>query len=271
MSRAGIVLCGGRSSRMGRSKAWLPWRGVPLLRFVVEQLAESVDEVLVVAAPNLDLPAVPARRVDDREPGLGPLAGIREGLESMESDSAYLTGTDSPWLSRELVDRLFSFGGAAAPVCDGHVQTLAAVYPRDGAALAAELLEKGTRRPLDLLAALDYRRLETDDLPDSFHATTLNTPLEYLRAVRRDDPSATAIIEFLGRARQLLGRGELEVPVGTLRELLEHAEPELKLLDEGALKREFRVTLDGHDFIRDAKTPIGPGERVVVIDASVGG
>ncbi len=271
MSRAGIVLCGGRSSRMGRSKAWLPWRGVPLLRFVVDQLAESVDEMLVVAAPNLDLPPVPARRVDDREPGLGPLAGIREGLASMESDSAYLTGTDSPWLSRELVEQMFRVGGAVAPVFDGHVQTLAAVYPKRGGSIATRLLLEGRRRPLDLLETLDYRRLEQTDLPESFRSSTLNTPGEYLGAVRNDDPSATATLEFLGRARLLLGKRELEVPIGTLSELLKHTEPALELLHEGTLKREFRVTLDGHDFVRDASTPIGPGERVVVIDASVGG
>jgi len=256
---------------MGRSKAWLPWRGVPLLRFVVDRLAEAVDEILVIAAPNLDLPSVPARRVDDREPGLGPLAGIREGLTSMESESAYLTGTDSPWLSRELVERLFAFGEAVAPVVDGYVQTLTAVYPKRGASIAAKLLLEGRRRPLDLLETLDYRRLEQADLPGSFRSNTLNTPGEYLRAVRDDDPSATATLEFLGRARLLLGERELEVPIGTLSELLKHAEPKLELLHEGALKREFRVTLDGHDFVRDATTPIGPGERVVVIDASVGG
>jgi len=271
LSRAGIVLCGGRSSRMGRSKAWLPWRGVPLLRFVVGVLTEAADEVLVVAAPDLDIPSVPARRIDDRQPGLGPLAGIREGLCEMKSASAYITGTDAPWLSADVVQHLLAYDEPVAPVTDGVVQTLAAVYPKRGAEIAADLLARGRRRPLDLLEALDYRRLDPFELPDGFAPETLNTPAEYLRAVRHNEPSATATLEFLGRARLILGERQREVPIGTLGELLRHTEPKLDLLPNGVLTREFRVTLDGHDFVQDPATPIGPGERVVVIDASVGG
>ena len=68
MSRAAIVLCGGRSSRMGRAKAWLPWFGLTLIEHVVTQLAQVVDEVIVVTSASLDLPSLPARIVRDRDP-----------------------------------------------------------------------------------------------------------------------------------------------------------------------------------------------------------
>ena len=151
------------------------------------------------------------------------------------------------------------------------LRTLSAMYPKGGGFIAGDLIERGQRRPLDLLEALDYCRLEATDIPASFTIETLNTPGEYLRAVRRAEPEATATIEFLGRARLLLGEKEREVPIGTLGELLAHAEPKLQLLHEGTLRREFRVSLDGHDFVHEPTTPIGPGERVVVLDASVGG
>jgi len=41
---AGIVLCGGRSSRMGRAKAWLPWGARPMVAHVVAQLREAVAD-----------------------------------------------------------------------------------------------------------------------------------------------------------------------------------------------------------------------------------
>ena len=61
MTTTGIVLCGGRSSRMGRDKPWLPWRGQPVLAHVVERLGAAVDEVLVVSAPDQVIPPTPAR------------------------------------------------------------------------------------------------------------------------------------------------------------------------------------------------------------------
>ena len=74
MRRAGIVLCGGRSSRMGRAKAWLPWFGRPMIEHVVDCLLPAVDEVVVVTSAELDLPPRPARVVSDRMPERGPLA-----------------------------------------------------------------------------------------------------------------------------------------------------------------------------------------------------
>jgi molybdopterin-guanine dinucleotide biosynthesis protein A len=74
MSAAAIVLCGGRSTRMGRAKAWLPWRGQPMVAHVVASLRAggAVDEVIVVTSEELDLPPLEGRLVRDRAPTLGP-------------------------------------------------------------------------------------------------------------------------------------------------------------------------------------------------------
>ena len=59
MKVAGVVLCGGRSSRMGRPKAWLPFGRELMLPRVVRLLGEAVGPVAVVAAPGQDLPPLP--------------------------------------------------------------------------------------------------------------------------------------------------------------------------------------------------------------------
>ena len=50
-----ILLCGGRSTRMGRAKAWLPWRGRPLVVHVACVLRRVVGELVVVRSAELDL------------------------------------------------------------------------------------------------------------------------------------------------------------------------------------------------------------------------
>ena len=70
---------------MGRAKAWLPWRGQPMVAYVVSVVRPLVDEVVVVASRNLELPPLDAQVVRDRKPELGPLAGIREGLDCVRS------------------------------------------------------------------------------------------------------------------------------------------------------------------------------------------
>lgn len=271
MRTAGIVLCGGSSSRMGRAKAWLPWRGRPMVAHVARVLRDAVDEVVVVASAELELPPLDARVVRDREPGRGPLAGIREGLACSDAELAFVCATDSPYLTPVFVKALLDVGGAVVPEVDGHLQTLCAVYPRSVLPCADALLARDRRRPLFLLEAAGHRTLGAHELPDTDSVRGFNTPAEYLDAVRREEPDATATLELLGRARVAAGVGAFELPVGSLAELLAQVRPALELVEEDRVASAFAVSLDGRSFVRDARVPVGPGEHAIVLDAAVGG
>jgi molybdopterin-guanine dinucleotide biosynthesis protein A len=270
MTGAAIVLCGGRSSRMGRPKPLLPWRGGPMIAHVVGVLREVVDEVVVVNSAELDLPPLDARIVVDREPGLGPLAGIREGLWAIAAERAFVTAADAPFLAAQTVRDLLGRGPAVAPVSDGHVQTLCAVYPRRGAVIADALLAAGRMRPLFLLEAVGYEQVGDAELGLA-PARGLNTPASYLDAVRELEPDATATLELMGQARRLRGVASFEVPIGTLAEVLAHAEPGLGLCAGDALTASYLVSLNGRQFVRDTRVPVGPSEAVIVMDAMAGG
>ena len=271
MSRAGIVLCGGRSSRMGRAKAWLPWFGKTMIEHVVETVRPVVDEVIVVTSDVVDLPALGARVVLDREDGGGPLVGLREGLETATAEFAFVTSVDAPFLGDEFVENLFSYGKAAAPIADGHVQVLCAVYPCDAWRTADALLAQEIRRPLRLLEALDYHGVEYPASNETPAWKGFNTPEEYLAAVRSRDPEALAEIEFLGRSAGVVGRAKERIAIGTLGELFARLPDSAGLIEDGRLRKSHLVCLGGRDLVRDLSVPVGPGERVSVIDALAGG
>ena len=71
-----IVLAGGRSSRMGRPKALLPFDDEPLVSHVVTTLAALFADIVVVASPGQDLPAMPVTLVRDDVAYQGPVGGI---------------------------------------------------------------------------------------------------------------------------------------------------------------------------------------------------
>ncbi|MGH2944224.1 MAG: NTP transferase domain-containing protein, partial [Solirubrobacteraceae bacterium] len=82
MSAAGIVLAGGRSSRMGRPKATLDWHGSTLVRRAVGLVGRVVDgPVVVVRAQGQELPRLPPQVeiARDARDGRGPLQGICAG------------------------------------------------------------------------------------------------------------------------------------------------------------------------------------------------
>lgn len=97
-----VIVAGGRSSRMGRPKAFLAWRGEPLLRHVVRTALERCPTVVVAASPGQPLPwlPAPARRVDDpvERAHRGPVAGVLTGLQALAAsgcDAAFLTSSDA--------------------------------------------------------------------------------------------------------------------------------------------------------------------------------
>ncbi len=256
---------------MGRAKAWLPWFGVSMIEYVVDGLLPVVDEVVVVGSADLELPLLPARIVRDRTPGLGPLGGIRMGLEAARAEHAFVTSVDAPYLSKDHVDAFFTLGRAAAPVVDDHVQVLSALYPRAAWRRADELLDQGVRRPLRLLESLGYQRIEASSLGQPAAWEGFNTPEAYLGAVRRRDPGAVLHVELLGRAAMRASRTRFELPVGTLGDVLKRLPDSLALVDSGRLAESYLVSLGGRDLVRNLDVPVGPGESICVLDALVGG
>ena len=260
---------------MGRPKAWLPWSGRTMIEHVVAQLAPVVDEVVVVTSESLDLPKLPARIVRDREPERGPLAGIREGLAAVECEFAFVTSTDAPFLTQPFVSRMLDVGMPCAPVSGGHVQVLCAVYPGYAWRDAERLLEAGRARPLDLLEALGFERVEFGLELDSALAPDgsnppwhgFNTPESYLDAVRALEPSATAVVELVGRASGSSGPPTRTFPVGRLAEMLAGWPASAELIVDGRLADRFVARLGDRDLVRDLGVPIGPGERVRILEA----
>jgi len=191
----GVILCGGRSSRMGRPKAWLPFDGELMLPRVVRLLSGVVDPVVVVAAPGQALPSLPSQVsiiYDERE-GRGPLQGLVAGLAALRgrADAAYLSSCDAPFLKPAFVRRLIELMGdavACAPRVGRRLYPLPAVYRVEAADAAARLLTEGRLQASLLLDLVPTRIVEAAELADvdpTFQSLrNLNTPEEYEAALR---------------------------------------------------------------------------------------
>lgn len=168
--QAGVIIAGGRSTRFGDTdKAVAELAGVPMIRRVADRLVEVIDRLVV----NCRKPQVrpieqalesypkPTDFAEDPEPDLGPMAGIRNGLQAASADYAVVVACDMPFVSPDLVAYLFSRGqghDAAVPVTgDGWYQTTQAVYQSAAMAEACnEALSAGDSRIVDALFNLDY-------------------------------------------------------------------------------------------------------------------
>ena len=190
MRTAGVILCGGQSSRMGRPKAWLPFGDETMLARVVRLLGGVVSPLVVVAAPEQELPPLAADILVVRDPerGRGPLVGIAAGLSSLvgKADAAFVSSCDVPLLRPAFVRRMIELLGdhvACVPEVGGYRHPLAAVYRVEVAAVAAELLAVDRLRPTFLFDRVSTRVVRAEDFadvdPDGESLRNLNTPEEY--------------------------------------------------------------------------------------------
>lgn len=181
---------------MGRPKAWLPFGEETMLQRVVRTLGEVVSPIVVVAAPDQDVPPVPdgVRIVRDEQEGLGPLAGLAAGLSALKgiADAAFASSCDVPLLTpafvRAVINHLDGFD-LAIPREDGYHHPLAAVYRTSLGEMCAALLAEGRRRPLDLVRASNSCEFDVGELrpadPDLASLRNANTPEEYVALLNR--------------------------------------------------------------------------------------
>jgi molybdenum cofactor guanylyltransferase len=196
MQTAGLILCGGESRRMGRSKAWLPFGDETMLERVVRLVSSAVSPIVVVAAPNQELPplAGAVTVVRDKVAGRGPLQGLATGLGALTDDVelVYATSTDVPFFEPRWVGHLakLSVGhDLVIPYVDGRHHPLAAVYRRRTVLPVIEsLLRENRFRLTELVEAVKTRVLEERELRDVDAELrtlrNLNSPQDYEQALR---------------------------------------------------------------------------------------
>jgi molybdopterin-guanine dinucleotide biosynthesis protein A len=235
---AGIVLAGGRSTRMGRPKATLDWHGSTLLRRAAGIVGRAVDgPVVVVRAAGHELPSLPAgiETAQDERDARGPLQGIAAGLARVgdRADAVFVCGVDAPLLHPALIAAVVAALAsdeqldAALPVAHGFPHPLAAAYRTRVAAHIDDLLEHdvlGTRplfercrvRRLDEAALLaDPAVAEHDPQLRSLH--NLNTRAEYEAARAQPAPLVSVVGEGDVRAATLGQAGEGAATVNGIR------------------------------------------------------
>lgn len=185
MSATGIVLCGGRSTRMGKDKASLTIDGETMIERAIRVVRAVADDVVVVARADQAIPAG-THVVHDVVAGLGPLAGIVAGLAASATDVNFIIACDMPLIRTAVLTRLAALRGDAdvcVAVADGHASPLCAVYRKHVGAIGQELLATGERRVMALLDRVQTKRVDAavfrDIDPDLDSFISCNTPQAY--------------------------------------------------------------------------------------------
>jgi molybdopterin-guanine dinucleotide biosynthesis protein A len=198
-----LILAGGLSQRMGQDKAWLELGGLPLVEHLARRILPLVDELIF----STNQPArfesvlrrlsVPAQVVTDQTPGLGPLAGIAEGLSAAGNDLVLVLAVDMPFVQLRLLSYMAGLAAdyqAVVPeILDprsGEVtaEPLHAFYRRSCLAAITAHLRSGERRVVSFLPDVRTRWVLPEEVtrfdPTLTSFRNLNTPQDLEVATR---------------------------------------------------------------------------------------
>jgi molybdopterin-guanine dinucleotide biosynthesis protein A/molybdopterin converting factor small subunit len=303
-----IILAGGKSSRMGRSKAQLLFDGKPLIIHIVRTLERIFPDIVIVASPGQELPPLSVKLVRDEIAYQGPVGGIYYGLKAASRDVCFVTSCDVPFLNLPLISFLISQISdydVVVPYYQERFQPLHAVYRLSIAQLLQDQLERGELRPISLFNKVRTREVHEDEIrvfdPEGLSFVNMNTPEDYQNALRRWqelhrpfdggprsavagrplDRSISCTVELFSVARLVAKTAKVSLALpqeATLSHVFSALAERLPVLvgpvitpDRNSLTSGNACNINGRDFVRDPSVKVHSGDSIFIISADAGG
>jgi len=273
----GLVLTGGRSTRMGQDKAALAYAGRTQLERAMALVSAHVDRAWVSVRPEqrADPVRAPFAQIVDTRPDIGPVAGILAAQQSQPQAAWLVLACDLPLLDEATLAHLVASRAKQAVATayrssrDGLPEPLCAIYEPRSHALLESYLQGGRNCPRKFLIETGAQLI---DEPNPQALDNVNTPSEYGAASERlagnHMPPKQLTVQYFALLREQAGRREeaLESAAGTPRELYQE------------LRQRYPFTL-GSEVLRvavnsefaDWSTQLRTGDTVVFIPPVAGG
>lgn len=134
MKYGGVVLSGGKSSRMGTNKSLLTLHEKPVIEHITNELKRCSDSVAVITNDPLQYDFLSVDSYSDRYLEKGPLAGLETALYHIDADIYLCAPCDTPFINKNVYDYLLTCLGdhdAVIPVFEEKMHPLSGIYRRN--------------------------------------------------------------------------------------------------------------------------------------------
>ena len=273
----GLVLAGGRSSRMQRDKAVLTYHGRTQLEWAMDLITPFVERAFVSVRPDQQSDPVRAKfaQIVDTAENLGPIAGIM-AAQAAHPDAAWLVlACDLPFLDAATLKHLIWARQEDKPATayrsshDGLPEPLCAIYePASRESIASYVATSGKNCPRKFLIRSEAHLIEE---PNPRALDNVNTPEEYGSAMTSFSSNAASKkirVQYFALLREQAGRSDesLTTTANTPRDLYE----ELRKRYPFSLAPEMLRVAVNTEF-GDWSQPLADGDAVVFIPPVAGG
>lgn len=173
----GIILAGGKSSRMGTDKGFVFYNNKTFIEHIITAIQPLVDEIIIISNhENYD--QLGLKRYDDLIKNAGPLAGIYTGLHHSKTENNLVVSCDVPLINTEVLSKLIEKINDSSEIIqlqsNGKNMPLIAIYRKSCEAIFLEELKLDQRKVQEALKKCKVQTVVIDSVLEK-HTTNINT------------------------------------------------------------------------------------------------
>ncbi len=183
----GIILCGGKSSRMGKNKALLKINDKYIISYVIELLQPFCSEI-ILSTNTCDLDFLSYRTIKDKFENIGPIAGILSALLESKNNKNIILSCDTPFINRLLISELLSYlhkYDIVLPELNGYLQPMTGVFKKDIIPILNTEIQKGNYVPPRIFEKCNLKKLKVENRSMYYYEYlffNINNPKDYEKA-----------------------------------------------------------------------------------------
>ena len=129
----GILLAGGKSSRMGVNKSFLEYKGKYIVQHMHDKLSSLFGKIIIITNTRAEYEFLGSEIHEDIYKGKGPLGGIHSGLINSQTENNFILSCDIPLITNRSIEFIINYPSnkkIKVPYADGYVQQLCGIYSR---------------------------------------------------------------------------------------------------------------------------------------------
>jgi len=229
---SGIILAGGRSTRMEKEKGLNHFRGKPLILHVIENIRPVCDEILI-CTNNHEYDSLGYKVIPDEIQGAGPAGGILSGLKRSKNSHCLILSCDLPFASARFIQKIdFHSPEKEITVCfhDDRLQPLCGFYDSSITENFGQKVRSGMYKMQELVKSFDFQAIHQIDMiefPFEYYLKNFNSKHDIIKIERTKvfiltGPKNGGKTTFLGKIIDILDKtGKKYTGIGT-RAILEN-------------------------------------------------
>ncbi|MFS4482948.1 molybdenum cofactor guanylyltransferase [Hyunsoonleella sp. 2307UL5-6] len=170
----GIILAGGKSSRMGTDKGFLILNNKSFVQYSIDALKPLVSKIIIVS-DNPEYDVFGYKRITDAIKNAGPVSGIYSGLQTSKTEYNLVLSCDIPLITSEALKKLIDAIDDTSEIIQaesyGKSMPLVAIYKKSIAGVFHKFLKKDERRLRIAIKSCQFKNVVLDK---AFENTTMN-------------------------------------------------------------------------------------------------